>query len=155
MSRRLLLVSLTAVAIAAPAFADSFAQRIERELRQQGFTQMTVHQTWLGRIRIDAQSANATREIVVNPNTGEILRDYTRSRTGSSQENILNRDHGGDGGSGGSSGSGSSGSGGSSGTSGSSGSGSSGSGASSGGSSSGGDHSSGGEHDSHDKGGDG
>lgn len=163
MSRRLLLIACAVAVTAAPAFAENYAQRIERELRNQGFTQMKVHHTWLGRVLIDARSHTQKREIVVNPHTGEILRDYTRSLHGASQEDILNPNRGGGnhsssggsrgGGSGGSSSGGSSGGGSSSG--GSSGGGSSSSGGGSGGHDSGGGGSDSGGHDSggHDSGG--
>ena len=158
MSRRLLLIACAVAVTAAPAFAENYAQRIERELRNQGFTQMKVHHTWLGRVLIDARSHTQKREIVVNPHTGEILRDYTRSLHGASQEDILNPNRGGGnhsssggsrgGGSGGSSSGGSS-------SGGSSGGGSSSSGGGSGGHDSGGGGSDSGGHDSggHDSGG--
>lgn len=131
---------------AALAETSALTLRIERELRQQGFSQLRVTTTWLGRTRIEATGPSARREIVLNPNTGEILRDYTTTLSGTPQEDILqNADRSGSGGgdSGHDSGEGSSGG------SGSSGSGSSGSG--SGGSDSGGgsgDHSGsdGGDH---------
>ena len=47
-------------------------------LREQGFEVTLVHWTWLGRIRIIAVSDDIRREIVINPNTGEILRDYSQ-----------------------------------------------------------------------------
>ena len=48
-------------------------------LRSQGFEVVLVHWTLLGRIRIVAESGSIRREIVINPNTGEILRDYSRA----------------------------------------------------------------------------
>lgn len=45
------------------------------KLREQGFTQFQVGRTFFGRIRIDALSANAAREVVMNRHTGEVLRD--------------------------------------------------------------------------------
>lgn len=47
-------------------------------LQDQGFEVRLVHWTLLGRIRIVAISADIRREIVINPNTGEILRDYSQ-----------------------------------------------------------------------------
>ncbi len=64
------------------AHAETLAANIEGQLRSQGFTRLDVHRTWLGRIRIEAYSKTQKREIVLNPRTGEILRDYWRSRTG-------------------------------------------------------------------------
>ena len=37
---------------------------------------MSVSRTWLGRIRIEAESGTHEREIVFNQRTGEILRDF-------------------------------------------------------------------------------
>ena len=62
-------------------------------LRDQGFEVTLVHWTWLGRIRIIAVSDDIRREIVINPNTGEILRDYSQRvaaavvETGGNREN--------------------------------------------------------------------
>ena len=49
---------------------------IER-LVEAGFGQIEVTRTLLGRIRIVAIKGNMRRELVVNPRTGEILRDVT------------------------------------------------------------------------------
>lgn len=55
---------------------------IVRQLREQGFSQIDVRRTLLGRSRIVARSSDLYREIVVNPVTGEILRDFWRQRSG-------------------------------------------------------------------------
>lgn len=55
---------------------QTFVDRVIAELRNQGFTSIQVSRTWLGRARIEAQSPRFSREVVVNPRTGEILRDY-------------------------------------------------------------------------------
>jgi hypothetical protein len=76
MNRRILLAALVAsLAAAGSAAADGFADTIVRQLRAQGYSQVSVSDTWLGRTRIFAQSGNAEREIVLDPRTGEILRD--------------------------------------------------------------------------------
>ncbi|WP_444452143.1 hypothetical protein ACTTAI_13975 [Rhodobacter capsulatus] len=59
-----------------PAFAVE-ADDIVAQLRAQGFSQINVSRTFLGRVKIEAQAPNLHREIVLNPKTGEILRDYT------------------------------------------------------------------------------
>lgn len=144
---------------AALAETSALTLRIERELRQQGFSQLRVTTTWLGRTRIEATGPAARREIVLNPNTGEILRDYTTTLSGAPQEDILQNadrsgsgggDSGHDSGEGGSGGSGSGGSGSSGSGSGDSGSGGSGSSGGSGdhSGSDGGDHSGEGGHGS-------
>jgi hypothetical protein len=76
MNRRILLAALMAsLATAGSAVADGFADTIVRQLRAQGYSDVSVSDTWLGRTRIFAQSGNSEREIVLNPRTGEILRD--------------------------------------------------------------------------------
>lgn len=60
----------------APAFAQSFEESLVAQLREQGYASIVVSRTWLGRLRIDATMGEARREIVINPSTGEILRDY-------------------------------------------------------------------------------
>lgn len=51
---------------------------VTRSLQEQGFEVRLVHWTLLGRIRIIAVSDDIRREIVINPTTGEILRDYSQ-----------------------------------------------------------------------------
>jgi hypothetical protein len=60
---------------ATPAFADVFAANIVAQLQSQGFTSISRERTWLGRTRIVAEGEQGQREIIVNPNNGEILRD--------------------------------------------------------------------------------
>ncbi len=65
----------------APQFAaaQSVQDQIVAQLRNQGFTEMTLNRTWLGRIRVIAYRDDLRRELVFNPQTGEILRDYWRT----------------------------------------------------------------------------
>ena len=79
MKRRLFLKGLTgaaaAVLVAGPALAASYADDVVTQLTALGFTNIVVETTWLGRVRILAKRNNGLREIVLNPRTGEILRD--------------------------------------------------------------------------------
>lgn len=59
-------------------FATPGQDIVTASLQAQGFEVTLVHWTWLGRIRIIAVSADIRREIVINPNSGEILRDYSQ-----------------------------------------------------------------------------
>lgn len=104
MKRRLILCLAAALMVAAPARAASLADGIVAQLRAQGFTEVSVERTLLGRTRIFAEGVPGMREIILNPNTGEILRDlYTTADGGAAlPEQILT-----DGKSGGSSGKGS------------------------------------------------
>ena len=58
------------------ASAQSFQDNILTQLTEQGFNNFTVSKTLLGRVRVTSQSATLKRELVFNPVTGEILRDY-------------------------------------------------------------------------------
>ena len=132
MKRREFLYGLTSaatlIAAAGPALANTFADDVVGQLTGQGFTNVAVGTTWLGRIRITAEREGGTREIILNPRTGEILRDTWTAADGSVGtkpivDNIAdgsggshNSGGGGDGGNSGSSGSGDGGSGSSSGS---------------------------------------
>ena len=63
------------------ATAQSVQDQIVSQLTAQGFTRIEVSRTLLGRIKIDAKSATLDRELVFNPVTGEILRDYWHDNT--------------------------------------------------------------------------
>lgn len=93
MKRRTLLTRLGVVTalqlgLAAAAFAASAADQIVAQLRGQGFAKIEVEQTWLGRTRILAERGNASREIILNPNTGEILRDLWLTKSGKDTSNV-------------------------------------------------------------------
>lgn len=79
---------ILALAVASPAYSDtaSVRDRVIAELRDDGYTEVRISRTLLGRLRFVARRRDAVREIVVNPNTGVILRDYIRflSETGTS-----------------------------------------------------------------------
>lgn len=80
MRRRKLIASLGGAlcgVLLAPgaAFAQDYTAQVVAELREQGFGSIRTERTLLGRSRILAQSAEYKREIVLDPRTGEILRD--------------------------------------------------------------------------------
>ena len=60
---------------ASTARADR-AEEIVTRLRAEGYQQVDVSRTWLGRLRILAEGPQGAREIVVDPRNGEVLRDY-------------------------------------------------------------------------------
>lgn len=62
--------------------AQTPQESVLTQLQAQGFVDFTVNRTFLGRIRIVALSDDLRREIVFNPNTGEILRDFWEQRDG-------------------------------------------------------------------------
>lgn len=81
MDRRRFLATLGAtVALGAgPAMArskgEAVIERIREQLARQGYERIDVERTLLGRVRIMADGPKARREIIVDPRTGEILRD--------------------------------------------------------------------------------
>ncbi len=74
--RSLLAISLSAALAAAPLSAQTVEEKVTAQLKNQGFTHLSVTRTWLGRLRITASSKSQKREIVVDRTTGEVLRDY-------------------------------------------------------------------------------
>ena len=76
-------VFITGVAVAwlqaGMALAAGYQDDVVAQLRNQGFSRIEVTTTWLGRSRITAQKGKVSREIVLNPRTGEILRDLVQS----------------------------------------------------------------------------
>jgi hypothetical protein len=80
--RNRLAVAFAVAVLASAVQAESIPDQMVRHLREQGFAQITVKRTWLGRTRIVAVSGNITREIIIDPRTGEILRDLSRSASG-------------------------------------------------------------------------
>ncbi|MDQ7079285.1 MAG: hypothetical protein Q9M41_01300 [Paracoccaceae bacterium] len=77
MKRRYLMAMLLATAVGTgPAFAASVKDKLVSELKSQGFRNLSITRTWLGRTRITGSNGKFTRELVFNPYSGEILRDY-------------------------------------------------------------------------------
>jgi len=81
MRRRVFLAALLGgIAMAGAAQARDPADEIVRELKRNRYRIETVSRTFLGRIRILATRDGGRREIIVNPATGEILRDLWVAR---------------------------------------------------------------------------
>lgn len=72
-----LLLTFILMSICASAKADTITDRMIASLEKQGFTVITVSRTWLGRMWLLAKNADSRREVVFDPQTGEILRDYS------------------------------------------------------------------------------
>ena len=94
MKRRLFLFGLATTsvlaAVAGPALAASYAEDVVAQLNQLGFSEIAVETTWLGRIKIVASRSDGIREIVLNPRTGEILRDVWMPVSGDGEvRNVL------------------------------------------------------------------
>lgn len=71
------------------ASAEAVAEAIVRQLRALGYSEVDVSRTILGRERIVARTKTRSREIVVNPRTGEILRDFQKGGFGLASDPIL------------------------------------------------------------------
>ncbi|MFN3292639.1 MAG: hypothetical protein ACK4S2_11210 [Gemmobacter sp.] len=100
MHRRRLILGLVAVLAAGPLSAQSLADRVTRDLQRQGLTSIETSRTLLGRTRIVGTGPEGRREVILNPRTGEILRDlWQPSGTGSGGGLLSTRDddHGGEG----------------------------------------------------------
>lgn len=77
-----LTLALVFSAMACTASAETLVDQVTEQLASQGYSEITVSKTWLGRVRIEASGGTASREIIINPRTGEILRDYWEDEDG-------------------------------------------------------------------------
>jgi hypothetical protein len=78
--------------VASVALGQSPAEAVVQQLRQQGYVEFAVSRTLLGRVRVVATARDGSqREIVFNPATGEILRDYSEAADGDTVPRILSR----------------------------------------------------------------
>jgi hypothetical protein len=81
---------LAAAFLSGAATAQDFASSVIEQLGDLGFQSVKQERTLLGRVRITAIRADGAREIIINPKTGEILRDlWTPSKGGSSKLKII------------------------------------------------------------------
>ncbi|MBP6736746.1 MAG: hypothetical protein KA139_04880 [Rhodobacteraceae bacterium] len=80
--RQFLFIGTAAALVPGAAFAKDFADKIVRRLRKQGYTDISSSRTFLGRVRIVAWRGGESREIILNPYTGEILRDVWTAADG-------------------------------------------------------------------------
>lgn len=100
MKRRAFLIGLVAGAVmAGPALAQGVVDDVVAQLRRQGFRSIVTERTLLGRIRIIATRSDGSREIIINPRTGEILRDFWTARSGGKGKIEIIDDRSGSGGS--------------------------------------------------------
>jgi len=78
MNRRKFLAAsatFTLLTIAAARADEDYVEAIVDWLQKQGYADISVTRTLLGRARIIAVNSKGKRELVCNPRTGEILRD--------------------------------------------------------------------------------
>ncbi len=76
MIRRVLVLAICgSLAMAGPVAAAGFEDAVVAQLQAQGYGQIRLEHTLLGRVRIVAMLEGMRREIILNPRTGEVLRD--------------------------------------------------------------------------------
>lgn len=94
MTTRRTLIFAVAMALTTPtmAIANDRAQGIIDDLFRLGFTRVETARTFLGRTRIVAEGPQGRREIVVNPRTGEILRDLWEAADDDDDSGLLTPD---------------------------------------------------------------
>jgi len=80
-----LFIAAILAVLTSPALAQDVSAAIAEQLKAQGYSDIDVSRTWLGRARIVGENDAQRREIVVNPRTGEILRDVVTSSDGAPQ----------------------------------------------------------------------
>ena len=80
MKRRAFITGLAAAGLVLPlgAVAQDAQTRVIQRLQRDGYRNIRVSRTFLGRIRIVARGVPGEREIILNPSTGAILRDVLR-----------------------------------------------------------------------------
>jgi len=76
---RIALILCLVVCAAGSARAESSRERLLAALEADGYDIQQVERTWLGRLRIVATKGDLRREVVINPGTGEVLRDIASS----------------------------------------------------------------------------
>ncbi len=82
MNRRVfILASAGFIALGQGAVAAPAEDQVARAISGQGFRITSRKRTFLGRVRFTAVRGNVEREVVVDPSSGEVLRDYSRTET--------------------------------------------------------------------------
>jgi hypothetical protein len=91
MKRRDFMSGLLATAtLAGPALAQDYVGSVISQLERMGFGAIRQERTLLGRVRIIGTRGDGRREIIINPNNGEILRDlWTPAQGGKSTSTII------------------------------------------------------------------
>lgn len=92
MNRRKFLSAAAGVAVllaAGPGFAETPVDKVIRQLRKQGFVEIAASRTLLGRARVVAERGEYRREIILNPGSGEILRDIWLDDGGNAIARVL------------------------------------------------------------------
>ncbi len=78
---RMIKIGLMGLALTAAMQSAALAQygskvsRFVNELRSQGYRNVEVQRTLMGRYKIEAKKGGDSREIIIDPNTGHVFRD--------------------------------------------------------------------------------
>lgn len=80
------------IAFAGTAQAQSVVDEILAQLKGQGYSHIKISRTLLGRVRLVATGRGKRREIVLNPNSGEILRDFWTTEADVPNSKLLQSD---------------------------------------------------------------
>jgi len=70
------LVINASLAIAEGSNQQAMERVIYHAMARDGFTQVELSYTWLGRLQVVASNHSRQRELVIDPDTGEVLRDF-------------------------------------------------------------------------------
>jgi hypothetical protein len=91
MKRRDFMSGLGAAALlSGPALAQDYVASVISQLERMGFRIIRQERTLLGRVRIVGTRRDGRREIIINPNNGEILRDlWSPTGSGNRTSNII------------------------------------------------------------------
>ena len=88
--RRFLLAATVCALLPMRAALADYVDDVVTLLESQGFTNIEVTRTLLGRTRILARNATGTRELVLNARTGEVLRDVWMNASGQQLPGLAN-----------------------------------------------------------------
>lgn len=80
---------LACLLAAGAGFAETPVDKVIRQLRNQGFAEIASTRTLLGRARVVAERGEYRREIILNPGSGEILRDIWLDDNGNAVARVL------------------------------------------------------------------
>ena len=73
----MLLTAMAGLTAPLSANAQTIEEQVISELEGQGYTDIQIYHTLLGRLRIVATSGDIQRELVILPASGEVLRDHS------------------------------------------------------------------------------
>jgi len=88
MVKKIPVLAVASLCLASPVLADGRVDAITRQLANQGFGEIKISRTFLGRVRVEALREGREREIIFNP---EEERD-TRSRDRREEDDDDDRD---------------------------------------------------------------